>query len=77
MVQLAAAVRPPGPRSALIFTEALSHGCAPWRAAHQRRTLLYRFSSRGFDGGGASRGRVCHYKSPPNVLKDTYSHSCY
>ena len=26
--------------SALIFTEALSHGCAPWRAPHQRRTML-------------------------------------
>ena len=27
----------------LIFTEALSHGCAPWRAPHQRRTVRYLF----------------------------------
>ena len=38
--------------SALIFTEALSHGALPWTGAHQRRTLLYRYSSRGFSGGG-------------------------
>ena len=28
----------------LIFTEALIHGTAPWRAAHERRTLLYKYS---------------------------------
>jgi len=28
----------------VIFTEALTHGTAPWRAAHQRRTLLYKYS---------------------------------
>ena len=30
--------------SAAIFTEALTHGTAPWRAAHQRRSLLFKYS---------------------------------
>ena len=29
---------------ALIFTEALVHGTHPWRAQHERRALLYKFS---------------------------------
>ncbi|HZO90643.1 MAG TPA: phytanoyl-CoA dioxygenase family protein [Chthonomonadaceae bacterium] len=29
---------------ALIFTEALVHGTMPWRARHERRALLYKFS---------------------------------
>jgi len=28
----------------VIFTEALTHGTAPWQADHQRRTLLYKYS---------------------------------
>ena len=28
----------------VIFTEALTHATAPWRAPHQRRTLLYKYS---------------------------------
>ena len=28
----------------LIFTEALIHGTAEWRADHERRTLLYKYS---------------------------------
>ena len=32
------------PGDALIFTEALVHGTAPWTANHQRRTYLYKFS---------------------------------
>jgi hypothetical protein len=28
----------------VIFTEALTHGTLPWRAANQRRTLLYKYS---------------------------------
>jgi len=28
----------------VIFTEALTHGTAPWRAPHERRTLLYKYS---------------------------------
>lgn len=30
--------------SAVIFTEALTHGTAPWVADHQRRSLLYKYS---------------------------------
>lgn len=30
----------------LIFNEATLHGTLPWRAAHQRRALLYRYSPR-------------------------------
>lgn len=29
---------------ALFFTEALIHGTTPWRAQHERRTLLYKYS---------------------------------
>lgn len=29
---------------ALFFTEALIHGTMPWRAAHERRALLYKYS---------------------------------
>lgn len=28
----------------VIFTEALTHGTLPWRAGHERRTLLYKYS---------------------------------
>ena len=28
----------------MIFTEALVHGTTSWRARHQRRTLLYKYS---------------------------------
>jgi hypothetical protein len=30
--------------SVVIFTEALTHGSAPWNAQHQRRSLLYKYS---------------------------------
>ncbi|MQC82614.1 MAG: hypothetical protein DWG79_01975 [Chloroflexi bacterium] len=30
--------------SAIIFTEALTHGTLPWRASHQRRSILYKYS---------------------------------
>ena len=38
---------------AVIFTEALTHGTLPWKAAHQRRALLYKFSPgyQAFSGG--------------------------
>jgi hypothetical protein len=26
----------------VLFTEAVMHGTAPWRADHERRTLLYK-----------------------------------
>ena len=31
--------------SAIIFTEALSHGTMPWQALHQRRAILYKYTS--------------------------------
>ncbi len=31
--------------SAVIFTEALSHGTLPWRADHQRRTVFFKFNT--------------------------------
>ena len=31
-------------RALVIFTEALTHGTAPWRGQHQRRSLLYKYS---------------------------------
>ena len=38
---------------AVIFTEALTHGTLPWKASHQRRALLYKFSPgyQAFSGG--------------------------
>ena len=30
--------------SAVIFTEAVSHGTLPWRADHERRSLIYRYA---------------------------------
>ena len=30
--------------SVLIFTEALTHGTAPWTGRHRRRSLLYKYS---------------------------------
>ncbi len=30
--------------SAIIFTEALTHGTMPWRAKHERRSILYKYS---------------------------------
>ena len=30
--------------SVVIFTEALTHGTAPWKADHRRRSLLYKYS---------------------------------
>jgi ectoine hydroxylase-related dioxygenase (phytanoyl-CoA dioxygenase family) len=30
--------------SAIIFTEALTHGTLPWRAAHERRSVLYKYA---------------------------------
>ena len=30
--------------SAIIFTEALTHGTLPWKASHERRAVLYKYS---------------------------------
>jgi hypothetical protein len=32
--------------SAIIFTEALTHGTLPWRGSHERRTVFYKYSPR-------------------------------
>jgi ectoine hydroxylase-related dioxygenase (phytanoyl-CoA dioxygenase family) len=32
--------------SCVVFTEALTHGTLPWRAAHERRSILYKYSPR-------------------------------
>jgi Phytanoyl-CoA dioxygenase (PhyH) len=34
------------PGDVIIFNEAVVHGTLPWRAAHQRRAVLYRYSPR-------------------------------
>jgi hypothetical protein len=35
---------PMAPGDVVFFSEALTHGTLPWRAAHQRRTLIYKYS---------------------------------
>ena len=35
------------PGDCLVFTEAALHGTLPWAAAHQRRTVIYRFAPAG------------------------------
>ena len=50
--------------SAVIFSEALTHGAQPWVASHQRRTLLYRFAAQGFAKGGEGMGEFRDSFSP-------------
>eukprot|EP00592_Proboscia_alata_P000779 CAMPEP_0194368600 /NCGR_PEP_ID=MMETSP0174-20130528/16793_1 /TAXON_ID=216777 /ORGANISM="Proboscia alata, Strain PI-D3" /LENGTH=385 /DNA_ID=CAMNT_0039145013 /DNA_START=101 /DNA_END=1258 /DNA_ORIENTATION=- len=47
--ELAQVVRQPVamPGDVLIFSEATLHGTLPWTAAHQRRTVIYRFAPAG------------------------------
>jgi ectoine hydroxylase-related dioxygenase (phytanoyl-CoA dioxygenase family) len=33
--------------SVIIFTEALTHGAMPWKAAHDRRAILYKYAPGG------------------------------
>jgi ectoine hydroxylase-related dioxygenase (phytanoyl-CoA dioxygenase family) len=47
--------------SVVLFTEAVMHGTAPWRADHERRTLLYKYC---VSHMAWSRARVL---SPPDV----------
>lgn len=43
----------------LVFNEALIHGTLPWRAPHQRRVVLYRFSPKFMTlGGGLAEYRL-------------------
>ena len=50
--------------SVVIFTEALTHGTAPWQAAHPRRSLLFKYSP-----GQQSWGR--EYAKPPADIELT------
>jgi len=47
--------------SVVLFSEAVMHGTAPWRAAHERRTLLYKYC---VSQMAWSRARVL---APPDV----------
>ena len=50
----------------VFFTEGLTHGTAPWQAAHDRRALLYKYAP----------GHSCwgiQYTTTPDA--DTHSHS--
>lgn len=38
--------------SCVIFTEALTHGTLPWRAPHERRSILYKYSPRSVSYAG-------------------------
>ncbi|KAL1503143.1 hypothetical protein AB1Y20_011205 [Prymnesium parvum] len=48
----------------LLFTEAVLHGTLPWRAAHQRRTVIYRFAP-----AGSAYGRGYSPQWPPKTLE--------
>ena len=49
----------------IIFPEALVHGTTPWKAAHERRALLYKFSP-GFQAYSAG----VHQISYPDFVED-------
>ena len=50
--------------SAIVFTEATTHGTKPWRGDHQRRTLLYRYA----------HGAINHFSSAADGADpDTYA----
>ena len=50
---------------AVIFTETLTHGTLPWKADHERRALLYKFSP-GFSAYSAG----AHENSFPDYILD-------
>jgi hypothetical protein len=50
--------------SVVIFTEALTHGTAPWVARHQRRSLLYKYSP-------AQQSWTRSYTQPPENIELT------
>lgn len=50
---------------AVIFTETLTHGTLPWKASHQRRALLYKFSP-GFQAYSAGAHRIEY----PDYIED-------
>lgn len=58
-------VVPDGPAgSVTIFTEALTHGTAPWTADHNRRSLLYKYSP-------AQQSWSSSYPEPPSDVELT------
>ena len=60
-----AVVVPSAPAGSLvIFTEALTHGTAPWVASHQRRSLLYKYSP-------AQQSWGSNYVQPPTAVELT------
>lgn len=50
--------------SVVIFTEALTHGTAPWVAEHRRRTLLYKYSP-------GQQSWAGNYPDPPDGVELT------
>lgn len=48
---------------ALLFSEATLHGTLPWTAAHQRRTVIYRFAP-----AGSAYGRGYLAQQPQEAL---------
>ena len=50
--------------SLVIFTEALTHGTAPWTANYERRSLLYKYSP-------AQQSWGSHYAQPPENIELT------
>ena len=50
---------------AVIFTETLTHGTLPWKAKHQRRALLYKFSP-----GFQAYSQGAHQVTYPDYIED-------
>ena len=44
--------------SLIIFTEALLHGTLPWTAAHERRSMLYKFAPGPITYGNIAQDQV-------------------
>ena len=50
---------------AIIFSETLTHGTLPWKAEHQRRAVLYKFSP-GFQAYSAGAHQITY----PDYIED-------
>ncbi|MEE3193077.1 MAG: phytanoyl-CoA dioxygenase family protein [Candidatus Poribacteria bacterium] len=50
---------------AVVFTETLTHGTLPWKAKHQRRALLYKFSP-----GFQAYSQGAHQVTYPDYIED-------
>ncbi len=63
--------------SAIIFTEALTHGTLPWTADHERRALLYRYTPGHMAFVGRYRqdgAEAWSYPSPADAPNDEMTH---